>query len=50
LRQAQLSMLAGAGHTLPASIAHPFYWAPFALVGEGRGRTLAADAGSNRLL
>ncbi len=50
LRQAQLSMLAGAGHTLPASIAHPFYWAPFALVGEGRGRTLAADAGSNRTL
>jgi CHAT domain-containing protein len=50
LRQAQLSMLAGAGHTLPASIAHPFYWAPFALVGEGRGRTLAADAGPNRLL
>jgi CHAT domain-containing protein len=54
LRQAQLSMLAGAGHTLPASIAHPFYWAPFALVGEGRGRALsakagAADAGLNRM-
>ncbi len=49
LRQAQLSMLAGAGHTLPASIAHPFYWAPFALVGEGGGRALAADQGSNRI-
>ena len=45
LRSSQLAMLDGAGHGLPASIAHPFYWAPFALVGEGRGRTLSADAG-----
>ncbi len=44
LRQAQLAMIAGAGKSLPSSIAHPFYWAPFALVGEGRGRTLSADA------
>jgi CHAT domain-containing protein len=42
LQGAELAMLDGAGHTLPAAIAHPFYWAPFALVGEGRGRTVSA--------
>ena len=46
LRGSELALLDGAGHSLPAAIAHPFYWAPFALVGEGRGRTLSADAGS----
>jgi CHAT domain-containing protein len=50
LRGAQLSMLADAGHGLPAAIAHPFYWAPFALVGEGRGRTVTADAGGTTVL
>ena len=35
----QQSMLADAGKSLPAAIAHPFYWAPFTLVGEGRGRS-----------
>jgi CHAT domain-containing protein len=35
LRAAQLGMLDGAGKTLPAILAHPFYWAPFALIGEG---------------
>ena len=45
LRDAQLAMLDEAGHGLPAAIAHPFYWAPFALVGEGRGRTVTAAAG-----
>ena len=38
----QKAMLADAGTKLPAAIAHPFYWAPFALVGEGRGRTTGA--------
>jgi CHAT domain-containing protein len=38
LRGAQLGMLDGAGKTLPASLAHPFYWAPFALIGEGQGQ------------
>jgi CHAT domain-containing protein len=38
LRDAQLGMLDGAGKTLPASLAHPFYWAPFALIGEGQGQ------------
>ncbi|MDT7950936.1 MAG: CHAT domain-containing protein, partial [Acetobacteraceae bacterium] len=41
-QKTQQSMLADAGKQLPAVIAHPFYWAPFALVGEGRGRTRMA--------
>ena len=49
LRGSQLAMLDGAGHGLPATIAHPFYWAPFALVGEGRGRTLTAEAGIRKV-
>ena len=36
LRAAQLGMIDGAGKNLPAALAHPFYWAPFALIGEGR--------------
>uniref|UniRef100_UPI00131C2ADD CHAT domain-containing tetratricopeptide repeat protein n=1 Tax=Acidisphaera sp. L21 TaxID=1641851 RepID=UPI00131C2ADD len=43
LRGAELSLLDGAGKGLPAAVAHPFYWAPFALIGEGRGRTLSAE-------
>ncbi|HTW68874.1 MAG TPA: CHAT domain-containing tetratricopeptide repeat protein [Acetobacteraceae bacterium] len=35
LRATQLGMLKAAGTTLPAALAHPFYWAPFALIGEG---------------
>jgi CHAT domain-containing protein len=35
LRGAELGILDAAGKTLPASIAHPFYWGPFALIGEG---------------
>ena len=38
LRGAELGMINGAGHELPANLAHPFYWAPFALIGEGRVR------------
>ena len=37
LRQSQLAMLDGDGG-LPASLAHPFFWAPFALIGDGGGR------------
>lgn len=36
LRAAQLGILATAGKGLPADLAHPFYWAPFALIGESR--------------
>jgi CHAT domain-containing protein len=39
LRDAQLAMLADAGKGLPAEIAHPFFWAPFAVIGEGGERT-----------
>jgi CHAT domain-containing protein len=35
LADAQRAMLDGAGRTMPAEIAQPYYWAPFALIGEG---------------
>lgn len=43
LRQAQLGVLAEAGRSLPAEIAHPFFWAPFALIGVS-GRVPGAQA------
>ncbi|MBY0335212.1 MAG: CHAT domain-containing protein, partial [Acetobacteraceae bacterium] len=36
LRQAQLLLLEGAGNRFPAEFAHPAWWAPFALIGDGR--------------
>jgi CHAT domain-containing protein len=36
LRGAQVLILDEAGKRLPAAFAHPFYWAPFALIGDGR--------------
>jgi CHAT domain-containing protein len=36
LRAAQLGIVDRAGKDLPAALAHPYYWAPFALIGEGR--------------
>ena len=36
LRGAEVALLDGAGKSMPAEVAHPFYWAPFALIGEGR--------------
>ena len=44
LRNAQLAMLADAGKGLPAEIAHPFFWAPFAVIGEGGERVMNAEA------
>lgn len=38
LRAAQLAMIDGAGTSLPAELAQPFYWAPFALIGDGEGQ------------
>lgn len=38
LRLAELGMLDGAGNGTPAELAHPFYWASFALIGEGGER------------
>jgi CHAT domain-containing protein len=50
LRDAQLAMLADAGKGLPAEIAHPFFWAPFAVIGEGGGRAMNAEAVSKSRL
>lgn len=50
LRGAQLLILDEAGRNLPAAFAHPYYWAPFVLIGDGRrvgapaGTTAAAPA------
>ncbi len=44
LRSAQLSLLDGAGTTFPAEVAHPFFWAPFAAIGDGGGGPGAAGA------
>jgi CHAT domain-containing protein len=38
LRDAQLAMLAEAGKSFPPEIAHPFFWAPFSVIGEGGER------------
>ncbi len=46
LRTAQLTMVDGAGHTLPAALADPFYWGAFALVGEGRIGAAHLSAGA----
>jgi len=36
---AQLALLASAGNSgVPAEVAHPFFWAPMALIGEGGTR------------
>lgn len=36
LRGAQMLMIEEAGRNLPAAFAHPYYWAPFVLIGDGR--------------
>jgi len=43
---AQLLILDGAGRRLPAAFVHPYYWAPFVLIGEGRRGPLPQTAGS----
>lgn len=45
LRGAELGMISQAGGKFPADVAHPFYWAPFAVIGEGAARLPAAQAG-----
>ncbi len=44
LRAAQLGIIGRAGKDLPAELAHPFYWASFALIGEGRSEGTAGGA------
>ncbi len=46
LRGAELGMLDAAGGAMPAALAHPFYWAPFALIGEGGERLVPTTAAS----
>ncbi len=43
LRNAQLGMLNEAGKGLPAQMAHPFFWGPFALIGDGTARNASAE-------
>jgi CHAT domain-containing protein len=42
LRRAQLGMLDSAGKGSPAELAHPFYWAAFAVIGEGGENPVAS--------
>ncbi|MCX7377064.1 MAG: CHAT domain-containing protein [Alphaproteobacteria bacterium] len=44
MRAAQLGMLDEAGKAFVAEIAHPFYWAPFAVIGEGGSRRASVQA------
>jgi CHAT domain-containing protein len=48
LRAAQLALLASAGRDgNPASLAHPFFWGPMALLGEGGARQASARTAAN---
>lgn len=50
LRGAQLLLLDEAGQNLPAAYAHPYFWASFALIGDGRrgeGAPRIAGAGES---
>jgi len=49
LRAAQVSVLDSAGRDLPAEAAHPFFWAPFAVIGEGGPAAPASLAAATRL-
>ena len=44
LRGAQMLILDEAGKRLPAEFGHPFYWAPFALIGDGKRNAPATAA------
>ncbi|HQU01961.1 MAG TPA: hypothetical protein PLI12_05890, partial [Acetobacteraceae bacterium] len=35
LRAAQLALINGAGHGMPANLANPFFWAAFVVIGDG---------------
>ncbi len=47
MRASQLAMLADAGKGLPPEIGHPFFWAPFAVIGEGLEHPAAAKSAAN---
>ena len=44
LQHAQLGVLQAAGGSLPAAFAHPFFWAPFALIGQANARSAGQSA------
>lgn len=44
LQSAQVDVLEKAGKGLPAEFAHPFYWAPFALIGQSGTQTARQTA------
>ncbi len=44
LRDTKLAMLAEAGRSLPADLAHPFFWAPLAVIGDGGEGLATAQA------
>jgi CHAT domain-containing protein len=45
VRGAQLVLLDEAGKRLPAVMAHPYFWAPFVMIGEGRRGAAPQTAG-----
>ena len=48
LRAAQLALLDSAGRDgIPAKVAHPFFWAPMALIGESGARPASARTAAN---
>ncbi len=51
LRAAQLALIDNAGKTMPAEVANPFFWAAFAVIGDGGGtatmRLSALSGGPN---
>jgi CHAT domain-containing protein/tetratricopeptide (TPR) repeat protein len=46
LRATQLELLAEAGKSEPVNVAHPYFWGPFAVIGEDGGSGLLADVAS----
>ena len=48
MQQAELDMLNAAGKAMPASVAQPFFWAPFAVIGEGGARPGLHSAAAER--
>ena len=49
LRGAELGLLEAAGKQMPAELSHPFYWAPFALIGDGSAAQKSAGASPGHL-
>ncbi len=50
LRDAQVSMIERSGKDLPHDLAHPFFWAPFTVIGEGNEKVVTAQTASGQRL